>query len=375
MPDPGKSASAVFDDTRNTDKVLSMMLRDNIDVLGRMPVGLDQSEFDVLPVNSFDLDADIIDEVYADHVPEMFYSPDDASAEDEFPVIAGEMAKVGDSKPRLMRVDTSESYGHFLSDQAVSEILRRIDDLKAAFDAHTVDPLAHPHAHEGGRMVAARADILGVAEAVAKISSASSPAEAAKALPRVPLDLPPFAKGKVDCWLDGDRVICSIRFLDASGQGRIATMTATPRFDEEEVAGEAIRRGMNPVVVLGALPEMASVACGNRLVKDIAGAALACCRREDVCGMDGDEPLLLIAKGADAPTVAVMRLEERAEAGDPAAVAERAKLERAAKTPLGKRLVAPVIARARARLAEKPSKKPTYGDRYGSMIALLAKRA
>lgn len=360
-------------DSRNTDKVLSMMLRDNIDVLGRMPVGFDESDFDVLPTDTFYLDADIIDAVYSDRVPEPFESPDE-SVED-FPILAGTLEEIGDAKPRLMRVDTPESYGHFLSDQAVSEILRRIDDLKAAFDAHTADPLAHPHVHEGGRMRSTRADILGAAEAVAKISSASSPAEAAKALPRVPLDLPPFAKGKVDCWLDGDRVICSIRFLDGMGQGRVATMSAVPRFDEEEVADEAIRRGLNPVAVLGALPEMAASACGKRLVKDIAGAALACCHRDDVCGMDGDEPLLLVAKGTDAPTAAVMRLEERAQTGDPDAALEMAKLERVAASPLGKRYVAPVLAKARARLAQKPAKAPTYGEKYGSMIALLAKRA
>lgn len=358
----------------DTDKVLSMLTRNDIDIFGRMPTGFDESDFDILPTHTEYMDEAIVAVAQGkamldsiDEEPAEMFEPAESSPDADFPILGAALRRVGDSKARLMRVDTPESYGRFLSDQAVSEIVRRIDDLKAAFEAHASDPLAHPHAHEAGRMVSA--DILGAAEAVAKISSAKSPSEAARALPRVPLKLPGFANGKVDCWRDGERVICSVRFLAADGSKRIATMSAVPRYDEEEVAGEAIRRGMNPIVVLGALPDAAASACGQRLAKEIAGAALACAVRGDVCGMDED-PLLLVARGVDAPTAALTELEQRAQAGEPAAVAERARVERAAKTPMGRRFIAPALNRAKAKA--KAAKKPTFADRYSSMIALLA---
>lgn len=361
----------------DTDKVLSMVLRDKIDIFGRMPVGFDVSEFDLLPTDQ--VYTQIADPDKAFGLPvedarlDMFQSTDEGTADDEFPILSEALRGIGDPKPRLMRVDTPETYSSFMSDRAVDEILRRIDDLRDALLAHEGDPLAHPHVHEDGHMLARqKADILGAAEAVAKISSAEDADEAAQAMPAVAIDIPEFARNKVRCWRDGDRVVCSLKFLSKSGQRRVATMSATPCFDEEEVVGAALRRGVDPVYVLGALPDMAASACGQRLVKELSRAALACAEREDVCGMSpADEPLLLVARATDAPTAAMMHLEERAQAGDPAALRERARVEKAASSRLGRKVIAPVVLKARAKLAKK-AKKPTFAERYGNMIALMA---
>jgi hypothetical protein len=188
-------------------------------------------------------------------------------------------------------------------------------------------------------------------------------------MPQVPLDLPDFAKGKVTCYRDGDCVVVSIHFQAADGKGRIATMAARPTANVEELAGWALRSGMNPITILGALPDAVDVACGKRLLRDVAGAALKCQRRVDVVGMDGDGPLLLGCRGSgSAPVAAAMHLEQLAGAGHVQAKREVRKLSSG-------RLGASVLEDARKRLAkgheEKAKRKYGFASRYADMALML----
>lgn len=197
----------------------------------------------------------------------------------------------------------------------------------------------------------------------------------------VPLDLPANTEGKVKCWREGDAVICSLRFATPDGSSRIATTAARPRLDESALVGWALRSGVHPVTVLGAALDVVDVACGKRLVRDLAGAVLSARRRMDVCGMEeGDEPVILASPGTSdstAPLAALMYVEQRADIGDPQAKTEMVKMQAAAKTPIGQKIAAPILAESSKRLAQgraekvAKQKKPTLAQRYSLMSMWL----
>jgi hypothetical protein len=270
-----------------------------------------------------------------------------------------------------VRIDTEATYGSFVCERAVEEIARRVDELRALVEAH----LADGHGPEVKKLARWRTDIIGAAESVADLRNAESPRDALRKMPAVPLNLPPFAEGKIDCWRDGDHVICSIRFLAADGGKRVATMAAKPRADVDEAAKWALESGVEPAAVLGALEDVTSVVCGQRLVQDVAGAALRAHERFDVCGMEEAdeeaEPLVLVGAPEEgtAPLAALMYLEQRAQAGDLQAQRERELIERAAKTPSGRKIAAPLIEEARARLGagRQRQAKETRMEKYALM--------
>lgn len=197
---------------------------------------------------------------------------------------------------------------------------------------------------------------------------------AADAKKQVPISIPEFAQGKVKCWQDGDATIVSIRFEMPDGSPRVATMGARPKVNEEEVQDWAVRAGYDPVTILGALPEMASVATGKRLLRETAAAALEAQNSSEVCGMDGSEPVVIVGFGdADAPLAALMYLQQAAEGGDMQALKELAVMHAAAKTPVGQKVAAPLLAEASRRLAKGRDRKanPTMADRYDLLSAYV----
>lgn len=387
----------------STEEVLTMVMGYSTDdiTIGRMPVGLEESDFDAMPAYeayntpdeeeahedqaAFDeimdpravLEADAEDEaaVMAEFAvaekPAVFAS----QSEETFPIFNSALRyfKASEPKKRITRIDSEESYGNFACDKAVDEISRRIDELKSAFDTHMAE-------YHGSKRKAAKNfdDVLGAAQAITNLKSAETPDEAIDAMPKVPLDLPEHEQGAVKCWRDGDYVICSLRFRAANGEGRIATMAARPRVDADGIDGLgrwAMNAGIDPVTVLGALPDLAAVACGKRLVKDVAGAALQSLEREDVLGMVGDEPVLLGSGGGDgtAPLAALMYVQQAADAGDEQAQAELAVINQAARTPSGRKIAAPLLAESKKRLAtgQAEKAKPTLAARYALTAMVL----
>jgi hypothetical protein len=300
-----------------------------------------------------------------DATPDVFESP----TEEQFPVLSKAIAhfKAAEVKPKVVRIDTDKTYDQFVSKKAFEEIVRRVSELRAAleehFDKHEHEE--HPGYHQERKQLRKWEEI--VSGDVEALSSAKSAGEALQAMPKVPVDVAPDAEGNIRCWRDGDAVVCSIRFGTPGGV-RIATMMAKPQVDVDDVARRALKAGVDPVVVLGALPELADAACAKRLVRDVAGAALQAQRRYDVCGQDdaGDEaePVVLTSRGADegaAPLAAIMHVQQRADAGDPQARSEIKKLKVAASTPSGQQIAAPLLAESSRRLsvgraakAEKP---------------------
>lgn len=354
----------------STGEVLTMVLGHHGDdiIFGRSAQGVnDPSDFDYLPVHEWELNEDTARFAYSsegdsastavngedDETPALFTPP---PAEDPFPVFKAALShfQAQETPPRVVRIDTPGTYGDFVCERAVREIDRRVRELRAALEEHLDEHTTqrHPGYRRRRAPLSRWDDVLGAAEAVANLHAANTPNEATDAMPQVPVDLPPFAEGKVKCWRDGASVVCSVRFVAVNGEGRIATMASRPKADADEVARWAMRAGIDPVVVLGVLPDLTAVACGKRLVRDVAGAALHAHRRTDVCGMD-KEPVLLARPGntGTAPLAALMFVEQRAAAGDPQAQAEMNVIRLAAQTPAGQQVAAPLLAESKRRLA------------------------
>jgi hypothetical protein len=379
------------------------------EVLGRMPVGGagDVSEFDLMPPDSINQTES--DDTY----PSIFDAPPEDESEtvmgsaklrkksafrskgaafrgEDAPAPFKSLSYVGAAFPRLatalqkhraleplsrtVRVDTDETFGSLVADHGVKELERRISELRAIVEEHMAD-------HHGAEVSQLRQwdEIVGAAKLADDLSAAKDTGDAVDALPAVPLDLPDFAEKLVKAWRDGDTIVVSVRFGAPDGTPRVATMAARPTTDVEAVADGAMKAGMDPAVVLGALPDLVDRACAKRLVKDVAGAALKVQRRLDVLGMSHGkaEPLLLVgAAGTRAPLAALMDVQQRANAGDHQAKRELAKLEGCATSP-GASVLGGLLKEARSRLHKAKKHAPaqvgklTYAQRYAMTMDLL----
>jgi hypothetical protein len=370
----GESLSVVVPVERYAKEVLTMMLgEDQDDVLfGRMPVGGagDASEFDALAKTEIEVYEQVEDDDDVTVAGEMF-----ESELDTFPMFrrALRRAQAEEARPKTLRVDTETTHGNFVCERAVEELSRRITELRELVEAHLTDG----HGPDVRKLRHWQTEVLGAAEAVADLRMAKDAREAVSKMPEVPVDLPPFAQGKVDCWRSGDQVVCSVRFLTADGKKRVATMAARPRVDGEEAAALAFEAGVEPAMVIGAVQDAAEVACGKRLVRETARGALSMQKRAEVLGMEeggGGEPLLFVRQPDEsaAPLAALMEVEQRAQAGDRQARREMGIIERAAQTPAGRQIAAPLVAEARARLSRGQKMralhaKVPFAERYAMM--------
>lgn len=320
------------------------------DVFGRMSVDMDESEFDALPKNEFDLTEDDVKDAElfsGDGEPAPFVQP-----VDPFPVFRQSLRKFQDAQPKkqVARIDTDDSYGQFVCEKAVAEIQRQLDVLRDAFEQHV----------QGGGE-----DVLGAAETISNLQAASTPQEAAAAMPQIPVDLPAFAEGKVKCWRDGATVVCSMRFGTSDGQSRYATMAAKPKVNMDDVYGCACQAGLDPVTVLGILPDLAAKAQAKRLIRDTARAALKARKHSEVLGMQ--EPLLLASRGGDMGTAAraaLMDLQQKSDHGHAGARSELTRLQ-------GVDFVRPILADAQKRLGQGRAQKQSYIQRYVKMLESL----
>lgn len=378
-----QTMDVVVPSERATEEVIEMVMGDDdliygSDLIGRMSHGFDISDFDLMardriyetPNMSEGPAGDELDLMAGDdEEPMMFQAPETEA----FPVFKQAMREFSaESRPKIVRVDTEDSYGEFVADQAADELARRVTALEASLYGHLDDENAHrvgrimdafrehaedPYAHK--RRVAKRLqndEVMGAAQAVADLRQAATPEEALNAMPQVPVDLPTFAEGKVKCWKDGDHVVCSMRFSAADGKVRIATMAAKPCVDEAAIESWAMQSGVDPVTLLGVLPDLADVACGKRLVRDTARAAVKAQERDDVLGQE-DEPVLLASRKESNPALAaLMYLQQRAEAGDEQAEEEIGMIRLVARTPRG-RVAAPLLVEANHRLLAGKAKK------------------
>jgi hypothetical protein len=330
-----------------TKEALEMLSQD--DVFGRYSAGWDaDTDFDALPTRLVDISkADVQSaELFTGEEEVREFEP----PLDHFPTFKRALQHFQDESPqsRAVRIDTDKSYEGFGCEKAIKEIERRVNELRAHVEAHEAD-------HHGGATskMTVWDEVLGAVEAVADLKSSKDGKDAVAKLPQVPLTVPDFAQGAVKCWQDGDAVIVSIRFDTPAGP-RIATMGRKAAVDADGITEWAESQGHDPVTILGIAPALASVSTGKKLVRATAAAALEAGEHEDVWSMDDEEPVILIGLGENnAPMAALMYLHQRADAGDAQARRELAIMQAAAKTPMGKKIAAPMLQEARKRLASK----------------------
>jgi hypothetical protein len=354
-----------------TDEEMTMVLGTEIDVLGRMSEGLDESEFDNLPSFEWDISPDEAAEaeLYTSanptdpnaaatvqvHGEDDEVAPFKAPTDEVFPTFKRALAHFGSqSTPtRVVRIDTDASYDKLVGDSALRELDRRMHELRSFVEGHVRDLDAHNSFTPAASPLSDWHEVIGCAETINAIRGADTSDDMTDAM-AVPLDLPDFAQGKVKCWRDGDMIVVSLRFATVDGTPRYATMAGKPRVDTDDVLGWAQRAGVDPVTILGAAMDLADVACGKRLVRDAAQAALSAQRRIDVVGMSlVDDPVVLTNVEGDeeqAPLAALMYVQQRANAGDKQAQHEMSLIETAAKTKRGKEVAAPLLKQARERL-------------------------
>lgn len=352
--------------------------------IGRSSSGWDQdTDFDALPLKMVDMTSEFsnmiagagnqYDEYGASDgevgsEAEEFESPE----AEQFPMFKTALRHFQETMPktRPVRIDTEKSFDGFVCEKAVKEIERRLNELRAAVEQHTSD-------HHGPAAVSMRKwdEIMGAAEAVADLSSAKTASEAMAKMPEVPLTLPDFAKGKAKCFQDDDITIVMLRFAMPDGSARTATTGSKSQVDEEGIQTWLEGCGYDPVTILGVVPAIASVATGNRLIRDAAAAALEARGKSEVAEQD-EEPVVLIGAGPDtsASLAALMLLQQKADGGDQQAARELAVMRVAAQSPVGQKVAKPLLDEASRRLAAGRADKtvPTsMGDRYAVMSAFV----
>lgn len=145
---------------------------------------------------------------------------------------------VDDEGGRLGRLE--QEFGRHVADRHSD----RLNDLEKEFRQHATDPHAH--------------DIIGLARAASAFTVGGEEIPVVKNL-----------QGKVECWQDGDEVVCTIRFLNKDGQLRLAT-TATPvdRHIEEVIdcAGDDFEH------VVPSLGRMAQILGSTEVIRQLCQA-------------------------------------------------------------------------------------------------------
>lgn len=362
----------------STDEVLTMVLGTDEDddiTIGRMSQGLDESEFDALPAFEWDIAVEQAGEsdlytgtniappitsappaaVLGDDEEEDIAPFSDDGVEEVFPTFKRALSHFRSqaTPARVVRIDNEQTYNKLVGESAIRELARRLDELRAYTEDHVRDLDVHNSFTPAAHPMSAWSEVIGCAQMIDTLRGATSPDDVTDAM-AVPLDLPDFAQGKVKCWRDGDTIIVSLCFTCADGSPRYASMAGRPKVDADDVMGWASRAGADPVTILGVAMDLADSACGKRLVRDAASAALSSQRRVDVVGMDGDvDPVLLVNGGEEdaAPLAALMYVQQAAEAGDSQAAHEMSLISAAAESPTGQQVAKPMIAEARRRLA------------------------
>lgn len=213
-------------------------------------------------------------------------------------------------KPRVVRVDTEETYATWKNER------------KAPYVAALQRAIEERDAQDG----------LGAEEHAQRIAKAQQRLE--ECGETVPLSLPPHARGKVDCWQEGDEIWASVKVRGADGKPRILTSSTTAPQHAEQVVGYATDAGVDPFAVVGVLPALAQVLGGGSLVAQLCRAAPRLVARPEVVG---GRVFVGVVKPKGSPAIAAMTaLARHAQHGDAQA---RTELARVASSPRGRQLL------------------------------------
>lgn len=203
-------------------------------------------------------------------------------------------------KPKLVRLDNEATYAEFrdLRRQSHLDCLNtRLEQLEQMFARHTSDGHDSEYVPEG------------YDEAYIAVIR-----NAARGGKPVNLGLPPHMRAKVECWLDGDEVLLSVRLSNG-----IATTGAMLDGYFEEVVGCAEIVGCCGTEALVVGTQLAPAHAGLRLLGELCQVAPALAKAR--------QPLVgVVTPTADPGFAAMMALLQRCQRGDKQALREAEKL-------------------------------------------------
>lgn len=192
-----------------------------------------------------------------------------AAGQDQYPLLSDLMLRAGaDMEPRVVRVDTEESYKEFREGFSpdLSELRAKVDEISGRLDGHITDPYAH-----GGS----------ISEAAATVSEIGADAAAAEQAKRLNIWLPPRYDGLIEAWREDESVCASLRLPGPDGEVRICTTLEPVRKCVEEMARHASEAGVPASTVLGVLPMMGCYLGAGTAIKEVAAAAPAILKRPE----------------------------------------------------------------------------------------------
>lgn len=200
--------------------------------------------------------------------------------------------------PKLARVDDVQSYADFRSarrEKYLADLEARLSAIEAAQRLYEID---------------ARAELRRVLD------------EAARGGEAIVLPVPETRSGQIECWRDGDEILCTVRLVTPAGV-RMVTSGTPVSVHANEVALCAAAEGLGPDEVLGGAGAAAIGILGAaKLVEEVCGAAadlVQCC---------GARPgtVLGVVSSADPVMAASMSLLQKCQQGDWTAVADARRL-------------------------------------------------
>lgn len=187
---------------------------------------------------------------------------------DPFPLTSKLLQRFGaGAPPRIVRVDTEESYEQFRAANSpeLAEFRRRLDDLAERFAAHEADPYAHEYPVE---------DL----EDVTSLGEAVRGAEADKC---IELSLPSSVDGKIARWIEDGYVCVSLKLPGCDGKVRICTAYEPVEKGVAEMSRHAAEAGVPAGEIVGSLPAMGVALGAANVIKDLAAAAPAILARPE----------------------------------------------------------------------------------------------
>ncbi len=204
-------------------------------------------------------------------------------------------------EPKLVRVDTESSYEAFRN-------IRRKPHLEA-LDARLarLEYLFAQHVSDGHGGYFDVSDVPSDEDYLQEL--VGTVVDAARGGKRVPLGLP-VLRGKVECWLDGDEVVLSVRFPSS-----IVTTGVPIQPELEDVVGCAERVGCVGLEALVVGAQLAPSTAGRRLLGDVA-------RVKEKLKRERPPRVAVLKPRADAGLAAAMALLQRCQSGDRVACRE-----------------------------------------------------
>lgn len=230
--------------------------------------------------------------------------------------------------PKLVRVDTPPSYARFRAERRAmccDDLRARVSELEALVSGHVADH------HGGGRLAALEAAVASLADRREDDSfrfgdypqrdllGASVAGRGSSETARIPVV--PVLRGKVECWQDGDEICCTVRFLNARGEPRLAT-TGTPaqRHLEEALSCASAAELEHALPVMGRL---AQILGSTALIPEL-------CRVASILSTTSQtSPMIGVMFAQSTPTLpAAMALLQQCQRGDRRAWREVRAMER-----------------------------------------------